>query len=226
MAQLFHPASNVIARVTIFGVLALITGTGLLAWEIEKSPYITKQGEPRPQPVAFSHEHHVRGLGVDCRYCHTSVEDSAFAGMPATKVCMSCHSQIWTNAPALEPVRASWRENKPIVWTRVHNLPGFVFFNHAIHVNKGVGCVTCHGEVDRMPLMWKEASLQMRWCLECHRDPVKSLRPREEVFNLHYQPSEDATRSGLPQQQLGKALVEEYHVRPRASLENCSTCHR
>ncbi|HZL33803.1 MAG TPA: cytochrome c3 family protein [Tepidisphaeraceae bacterium] len=226
MPQLFHPAMNTLAKATFFGSIALAAGAGLIGWNVERSSYMTRQGDPRPQPVPFSHQHHVRGLGIDCRYCHNSVEDSSFAGMPATKVCMTCHSQIWVNAPLLQPVRDSWSQNKPIVWTRVHNLPGFVFFDHSIHVNKGVGCVTCHGEVDGMPLMWKESSLQMEWCLECHREPERALRPRSEIFNLHYDPQKDANRGNPTQLELGLKLKEQYHILPRQQLQNCSTCHR
>ncbi|HWE01289.1 MAG TPA: cytochrome c3 family protein [Tepidisphaeraceae bacterium] len=226
MAQLFHPAMNVIAKTSIFGVVILVAGAGMVAWNIEKSPYITNQGQIVHQPIPFSHEHHVRGLGIDCRYCHTSVEDSAFAGMPATKVCMTCHSQIWTNAALLQPVRDSWRNNTPIAWNRVHNLPGFVFFDHSIHVNKGVGCVTCHGQVDEMPLMWKASSLQMEWCLDCHRRPENHLRPRDEVFNLHYSAEQDPKHPGATQESLGQELKIQYHLLPRQQMQNCSTCHR
>ncbi|MDB5329302.1 MAG: quinol:cytochrome c oxidoreductase pentaheme cytochrome subunit [Phycisphaerales bacterium] len=226
MPQLFHPATNTIARVSIFGTIFLTAGLGWMAWGYERSSYITRQGDVRPQPVPFSHEHHVRGLGIDCRYCHTSVEDSYFAGLPATKVCMTCHSQMWTNAPLLQPVRDSWVNNRPISWTRVHNLPGFVYFNHSIHVNKGVGCVSCHGEVDGMPLMWKASSLQMEWCLECHREPERVLRPRDEVFNLHYDPARDPKHPGETQLTLGRKLKEQYHLLSREQLQNCSTCHR
>jgi hypothetical protein len=226
MAQLFHPAANTIAKMSFPGIVILAGAAGLLGWGIETSPYITRQGEVRPQPIVFSHQHHVGGLGIDCRYCHSSVEDSSFAGLPATKVCMTCHSQIWTNAELLQPVRDSWRENKPIVWTRVHSLPGFVYFDHSIHVNKGVGCATCHGEVDAMPLMWKAERLQMQWCLNCHRHPQQELRPRSEVFNLHYEPGNDSAHRGASQESLGRELAEEYRLRPKQGLENCSTCHR
>jgi len=171
------------------------------------------------QPVPFSHEHHVGGLGIDCRYCHDSVTQSSFAGLPATKVCMTCHSQLWTNAAILAPVRESWRTGTPLAWTRVHSLPGYVYFDHSIHVAKGVGCTTCHGPVDRMPLMYQAATLQMRWCLDCHRDPAKYLRPREDVFSTTYAPPAD-------QERLGPELAERYHVRDVQSLTNCSTCHR
>jgi hypothetical protein len=226
MAQLFHPAMNSIARASIAGGLVLLYCLGQVGWNVQKSPMITRQGEVRPQPVPFSHQHHVGGLGIDCRYCHTSVETSPFAGLPATKVCMTCHSQIWTNAAILQPVRDSWKNNTPIVWTRVHNLPGFVFFDHSIHVNKGIGCVSCHGKVDEMPLMWKEKSLQMEWCLQCHRDPEKALRPRDEVFNLHYDPAQDPAHPGATQASLGHELMDQYHILSKQQLQSCSTCHR
>ena len=156
-------------------------------------------GVRRPQPVPFSHQHHVAGLGIDCRYCHTSVETSSFAGIPPTKTCMNCHAQIWTNAALLEPVRESYKTGKSLVWTRVNDLPDFAYFNHSIHINKGVGCNTCHGPVDRMPLMYNQASLQMEWCLECHRAPEKNLRPRDQVFNMRYeQPSAAGMASTRP----------------------------
>ena len=155
-------------------------------------------------------------MGVDCRYCHTSVETSATAGIPPTKTCMNCHSQIWNQSPTLEPVRASFRTGHSIEWTRVHDLPDFAYFNHSAHVNKGVGCTTCHGPVDRMPLMWQYASLQMEWCLDCHRNPEKYVRPKEEVFSVAWQPPAD-------QIEQGRALVKAYDIQTRTS---CSTCHR
>ena len=186
-----------------------------------------------PQPVAFSHAHHVGQLGIDCRYCHTSVETSSFAGIPPTKTCMNCHSQIWTNAELLEPVRASFKSGESLQWTRVNQLPDFVFFNHSIHINKGVGCNTCHGPVDQMPLMYQQESLQMEWCLSCHRVPEKNLRPRDQVFNMRYQqPTDEANavvvdgKSFTDQLSLGKALVEKYHVRGVRDITSCSTCHR
>ena len=218
MAQIFHPAMNVVSRASIFGFVFILGFVGWVGATLDRSPYTTDQGVVKDQPVPFSHEHHVGGLGIDCRYCHTSVEQSRFAGMPATKTCMTCHSVIWTNAQLLEPVRQSWAKAEPIPWVRVHNLPDFVYFNHAIHVNKGVGCSTCHGPVDKMPLMYQYASLQMEWCLECHRAPEKYLRPRSEVFNMAYVPPPD-------QRDLGAKLVENYHVR-KEQLTNCSVCHR
>ncbi|MGA2459434.1 MAG: cytochrome c3 family protein, partial [Terriglobales bacterium] len=164
-------------------VLTVLAAAGVFwVWvQFERSPYITYAGVRKSQPVPFSHKHHVTGLGIDCRYCHTSVEQSSFAGIPPTKTCMNCHAQIWTNAAYLEPVRESFRAGRSLQWTRVNQLPDYVYFNHSIHVNKGVGCNTCHGPVDQMPLMYQYASLQMEFCLECHRAPEKYLRPREQV---------------------------------------------
>ena len=158
------------------------------------------------------------GLGLDCRYCHTTVEKGAFAGIPPTETCMTCHSQLYTEAPLLEPVRASYRDNTPIEWNRVHDLPDFVYFNHSIHLSKGIGCQTCHGQVDQMPLMWKVNSLNMEWCIECHKNPAQFIRPRDQVFNMNYQPPSD-------QESFGKQLVAEYEVETR-QLTNCSICHR
>jgi hypothetical protein len=170
------------------------------------------------QPVPFSHLHHVRQLGIECRYCHTSVEESSFAGIPPTETCMTCHSQVWTEAALLEPVRASFRTGEPLQWNRVNNVSDFVYFNHSIHVNKGIGCETCHGEVDRMPLTWKSKTLFMEWCLECHRQPEKFIRPAEKVFTMGY---------GLPanHDQLAQQLVADYGIEV-GRLDDCSICHR
>jgi hypothetical protein len=186
----------------------------------------------RPQPAPFSHQHHVAALGIDCRYCHTSVEKSSFAGIPPTNTCMNCHKQIWTGAPMLEPVRESFRSGESLVWNRVNDLPDFVYFDHSIHINKGVGCNTCHGPVDRMPLMYNQASMQMEWCLDCHRAPAKYLRPREQVFNMRYeQPSTDTPvtvdgKQYTDQLMLGIDLVSKYHLRTVTDITSCSTCHR
>jgi hypothetical protein len=216
MAQIFHPSFNSLSRLSIVfgGVLAGAALLGIL--QIGRSPYVTRAQETREQPVPFSHKHHVSGLGLDCRYCHTSVETSAFAGIPPTKTCMTCHSQIWADSPMLEPVRESYRTDESIEWLRLHDLADFVYFNHSIHVNKGVGCDTCHGPVNDMPLMWKEKTLQMEWCLECHREPERFVRPREEVFNYEWVPPTD-------QLTLGRELVEKYDIQ---RLDNCSVCHR
>jgi hypothetical protein len=219
MPRVFDRRMNVISRWSLLAVPLLLVLIGVVAWAVDYSPYLTEQGVPQVQPVLFSHQHHVGGLGIDCRYCHTSVQDSGFAGVPPTKTCMTCHSQIWTNAGLLEPVRQSWRTGEPIRWRRVNNLPNYVYFNHSIHVAKGVGCVTCHGPVDEMPLTWQAATLRMGWCLDCHKDPAKYLRPREEVFNLHYKQPEN-------QEAFGKELEKRYHVRPHQAMIDCYTCHR
>src|SRR5262245_48318851 len=207
MPQIFHRSTNALSRLTIFGgVFVLI----VVAWAwggIIRSPYVSDQFEAREQPLQFSHEHHVSGLGIDCRYCHTSVEDSGFAGIPSTKTCMSCHSQIWTSAPMLEPVRASWRTGQPIRWTRVHDLPDYAYFDHSIHVAKGVGCASCHGDVQNMALTFKANTLHMSWCLGCHREPAKFVRPRDQVFNMDWHPP-----VGTRQEQLGQDLVREYGI--------------
>jgi hypothetical protein len=216
MPQIFHPSTNTISRLTIFGGAILVVGLVAALAAINKSAYITEAGVARSQPVPFSHKHHVGDDGIDCRYCHTSVEDSSFAGIPSTKICMNCHSQIWADSPILAPVRESFRTGKSLEWTRVHNLPGFVYFDHSIHVHKGVGCVTCHGRVDQMPLMWREHSLYMEWCLECHRNPERFVRPREHVFSMDWQPPSD-------QLALGEKLVQQYKIE---TLTSCSVCHR
>src|SRR5947199_9972159 len=182
MPQVFNRGANGLARMSLVILGLVVTSLALTLNELQRSPYVTKQGERLEQPVPFSHQHHVTGLGIDCRYCHTSVETSSFAGIPPTKTCMNCHSQIWTNARLLEPVRASYRSGESLQWTRVNQLPDFVFFNHSIHLNKGVGCNTCHGPVDLMPFMYQQESLQMEWCISCHRAPEGNMRPRDQVF--------------------------------------------
>ena len=169
MAQIFHPSTNTISRVTIYGALFIIAFGSWVAWEVNQSPYYTEAKLPLEQPVPFSHKHHANELGIDCRYCHTSVETSSFAGLPPTSTCMTCHSQIWTNSAMLEPVRASYQTDRSLEWARVNSLPGFVYFNHSIHVKKGIGCTTCHGQVGEMPITWKEHTLYMRWCIDCHK---------------------------------------------------------
>jgi hypothetical protein len=219
MAQIFHPSTNTISRVSIFGALFIAAALLWFLLAVERSSYVTQAGVVREQPVPFSHQHHVSGLGIDCRYCHTSVEESSFAGIPATEVCMNCHSQIWAESPMLAPVRESFRTGRSIPWTRVHNLPDFTYFNHSIHVQKGVGCVTCHGRVDQMPLMWQAQSLQMEWCLECHRAPERYVRPVEHVFDMDWEPPED-------QLTLGRKLVQAYGIAGPDLLTSCSVCHR
>ncbi len=218
MPQIFHPAMNSFSKATIFGG-AFIIAAAAFAWDrINRSAYVTEADVVREQPVPFSHEHHVGGLGIDCRYCHTTVEKSAFAGMPATEICMSCHSQIWKDSPMLEPVRRSFKTGKPLHWARVHDLPDFVYFNHSIHVAKGIGCESCHGRVDKMPLMRRAHTLQMGWCLDCHGHPEQHIRDRAQVYEFGKLP---ATTNG----DKGPELVEKYRI-DTGQLQDCWICHR
>jgi len=219
MSQVFHRSTNTISRVSIFGAIFFIAGLGWVLDTISRSAYVTQAHTVRVQPVPFSHRHHVGGEGFDCRYCHTSVETSSFAGIPPTRTCMNCHSQLWADSPMLEPVRDSFRTGKPLEWVRVHDLPEFVSFNHSIHLAKGVGCSTCHGRVDLMPLTWQESSLQMNWCMDCHKNPLPVLRPRDRVFDMEWEPPEN-------QLEVGAALAKEYDIQPEKVLTSCSTCHR
>lgn len=216
MPQIFSRTANIVSKASLVAVLGGVAILGGVLYAIMMSPYYTNVNVTREQPVPFSHKHHAGELGIDCRYCHTSVEKSSFAGVPPTQTCMTCHSQIWTNAPMLEPVRQSYRDNKSLSWTRVNALPDYVYFNHSIHVAKGVGCTTCHGQVAEMPLMYKANTLYMGWCLDCHRQPEKYVRPKSEVFNPNYVAPPN-------QMELGAKLVKENHIQ---SLQSCSTCHR
>lgn len=216
MAQVFHRSTNMIARITILGGALLVGVLSAGLYGLALSPWYTDVRVAPLQPVPFSHRHHAGELGIDCRYCHTSVEKSSFAGVPPTQTCMTCHSQIWTNAAMLEPVRESYRTNKSLSWTRVNALPEFVYFDHSIHVSKGVGCTTCHGPIAQMPLTYREGTLYMSWCLNCHRQPENYVRPKSEVFNPFYEAPKDHLEKG-------KELVAEYKIK---SLQNCSTCHR
>jgi hypothetical protein len=192
MAQIFDRSSNALARMSLVLTGLIVIALGVTLDQLQRSPWVTRQGQRPDQPVPFSHKHHVQGLGLQCQYCHTTVEKSSYAGIPPTRTCMNCHAQIWTNAQLLEPVRHSWATNESIVWTKVHDLPDYVFFNHSIHVNKGIGCATCHGRVDQMPLMYMQNTLQMEWCLDCHRNPAKNLRPTSEIYNMVWEkPSGD-----------------------------------
>ncbi len=240
MSQIFHRSANTLAKSSIVAAILLVGGLLWAALEMQRSPYYTYAGVARMQPVPFSHQHHVAGLGIDCRYCHTSVETSGFAGIPPTKTCMNCHSQIWTNSPMLEPVRESYATGKSLVWTRANDLPDFVYFDHSIHINKGVGCNSCHGPVDKMPLMYNYGSLQMEWCLNCHRAPEKYLRPHkvqgstdDQIFNMAYEQPTELKPVVLPdgqkftsQDDLGKYLVKANHLRTVRDITSCNTCHR
>jgi hypothetical protein len=226
MAQIFHRSFNTLSKVSIYGAVFLLAGAGWALAVFVRSSYATNLGLTRNQPVPFSHQHHVNELGIDCRYCHTSVEDSHFAGIPPTKTCMNCHAQIWVGSEMLAPVRESYSSDKSIPWQRVHKLGEFCYFNHSIHVAKGVGCVTCHGRVDRMPLVWQEQSLLMEWCLDCHRQPEKYVRPREQVFSMTWGPSQETNpETGRPHTQdtLGPELVQKYNIKSKIS---CNACHR
>jgi len=217
-------------------LVLVVLAVGGLFWvlaQLERTPYITMAGVRKSQPVPFSHQHHVTGLGIDCRYCHTSVEQSSFAGIPPTKTCMNCHAQIWTNAAYLEPVRESFRSGRSLEWTRVNQLPNYVYFNHSIHIHKGVGCNTCHGPVDQMPLMYQYASLQMEFCPRLPPQYREISAPRaNKCFNMRYeQPStgEPVIVNGTAysdQEKLGSALKEQYKVRSVKDITSCNTCHR
>ena len=216
MSQIFNRSANQIAR---FSLVGGALAAGLVAWVgllLLRSDFVTGANANVTQPVQFSHAHHVGGLGIDCRYCHTTVDSARFANIPPTKTCMNCHSQIWLTSSYLEPVRESFRTGQSLVWNRVHDLPDFVYFNHSVHVKKGVGCETCHGRIDKMAGIFQANSLQMEWCVTCHRAPEQFLRPREAVYQMGYQPAGD-------QLTIGRDLVKKYDVK---SLTSCSTCHR
>jgi hypothetical protein len=290
MAQIFDRSSNALARMSLVLTGLIVIALGVTLDQLQRSPWVTRQGQRADQPVPFSHKHHVQGLGIQCQYCHTSVEKSSYAGIPPTKTCMNCHAQIWTNAELLEPVRHSWATGESITWTKVHDLPDFVYFSHEIHVNKGIGCSSCHGRVDEMPIMYQQNTLQMEWCLNCHRNPAKNLRPTSEIYNMAWTgPSElkpewcavkQSSKTGTPtaqdvtctaadpssntggqlaslqmlpvalhgqaasdtggvavpavlnyqkftsQEEMGKFLGEQYHIRTPHELSSCEVCHR
>ncbi len=292
MAQVFDRSSNALARASLVLTGLIVIALGVALNSLQRSPWVTRQGQRPDQPVPFSHKHHVEGLGLQCQYCHTSVEKSSYAGIPPTKTCMNCHSQIWTNAQLLEPVRQSWATGESIQWIKVHDLPDYVYFNHEIHVNKGIGCSSCHGRVDEMPLMYQENTLQMEWCLNCHRNPGVNLRPTSQIYNMAWTgPSTDKpvwctatvntdgtsvptaqgvncvmkdpnaaggnnvaqnempavgashapgmTTAPMPvavlpvnyvkftgQNDLGKYLTAQYHIRTANELSSCEVCHR
>jgi hypothetical protein len=219
MPQLFHRRADTFARLALYGGLTLPAGLLWVCLVYTRSSYGTDAGVVRKQPIPFSHEHHVGILGIDCRYCHTSVEQSSFAGFPPTKTCMNCHSQMWVGSEMLAPVRDSYHNGEPLRWRRVYNLPGFVYFDHSIHVQKGVGCSTCHGHIDEMPLTYQVPSLLMEWCLDCHRAPEKHLRPRAAVFDMKWEEPPD-------QLERGRELAKEYDLRDTRYLTTCSVCHR
>jgi hypothetical protein len=219
MSQVFPKSANAWSKASIIALVFVLLGVGWLVLTLQRSDFVTGANNFVTQPVQFSHQHHAGGIGIECRYCHTSVEVSPSAGIPPTKTCINCHSQIWNTSPYLEPVRASFRDDKPLNWVRVHDLPDFVYFNHSIHVGNGVGCETCHGRVDRMPLMIQKKSLQMEWCLDCHRDPSRYVRPLDQITTMGYVPAK-------AQEELGPELVRLYKIADKEHLTNCSVCHR
>jgi len=214
---IFGPRANLFMNAVLAVGAALFILLLLLVWVVPVMGYNTQVGYAPNQPVPYSHQHHVSGLGIDCRYCHTTVEISQNAGMPSTAICMTCHSQVWTNAPMLAPDRQSLARNIPIRWSRVYTLPDYVYFDHSIHVAKGVGCTECHGPIGDMPLTYKAATLYMSWCLSCHRDPAPHLRPRDQVFNPHWHRGRDTPS--------GKQLMAAYHIHTE-TLSDCGVCHR
>lgn len=220
MGQYFRPNANLLSRISIFGVILLAIEGIFILGVYFRSNYFRQVHIAIQQPVAFSHQIHNDVLGIDCRYCHTSVSKSSFASIPPTETCMTCHSQVAVDSPKLQPVRDSWATGQPVVWTKVHDLPDFVYFNHSIHVNKGVGCTTCHGQINQMTTVWQQQPLYMGWCLNCHRNPEKYLRPREEVYNMNY-----VAPQGAEQLALGQSLVQQYDIH-KSQLTNCAICHR
>jgi hypothetical protein len=219
MPPIFPPRSNTFARASIVvGLLVLALLVGLLVWWLH-SPTFNMVGVTVPQPVPFPHSFHISIVGLDCRYCHDSVEKSSFAGMPPTETCMSCHSQVALNNAKLQPVRDSWATGQPIQWNRVNKVPDYVYFDHHIHIAKGVGCESCHGRVDQMGTDVKANTFYMAWCLDCHRNPEKFVRPLDQVYSMGYKPAGD-------QKTIGLQLIKENNIKPAFELMNCSTCHR
>ena len=216
MAQIFDRSSNALARASLVLTGLIVIALGVTLDELQRSPWVTRQGQRPDQPVPFSHKHHVMGLGLQCQYCHTTVEKSSYAGIPPTKTCINCHAQIWTNAMLLEPVRRSWATNQSVVWTKVHDLPDYAYFNHSAHVNKGVSCVVCHGRIDQMDVVHQVQPLSMSWCLDCHNNPAKNIRDRKLITNLAWHPDGDPVENG-------RKFMEMYHVNTRT---DCNTCHR
>ncbi len=214
MAQLFGPQSNWIARALLLSLPVLFISGLIVAGAIDRSDYMTDRNSLVEQPIPFSHKHHVGQLGLDCRYCHTQVEQSAAALLPSSEICLTCHVQIWKDAPLLQPIRKA----EPIHWQKVTKLPEFVYFNHSIHVQKGIGCVSCHGDVSSMSLTRLIHPMTMEFCLNCHRAPERFVRPQEQVFSAAAAPL-----SRADQEKLGSELVERYGIQKKVS---CVTCHR
>jgi hypothetical protein len=212
---LFPPWTNTVIRLVLLCLfLGVAGGIGFLMLYV-RSPLHTNQFEPVSQPIEFDHRHHVADDGIDCRYCHTTVDKAASAGFPPTEICMGCHGQVWNQSPMLDPVRESYFADKSLLWNKVHDLPDFAYFNHAIHVNKGVGCVSCHGRVDLMAEVYPVSPMTMGWCLDCHRDPTPHLRPRQFITSMTWKPDDPIAT--------GKLVAQKNAVHTRTS---CTTCHR
>jgi hypothetical protein len=222
MGQLFRRKLNTFAQISLIGIVLIFSSIGIFLVSFKWSTWESEVNIPIDQPVPFSHQHHVSELGIDCRYCHTSVTKSAFAGLPPTHTCMTCHSQIWHEAPMLKPVRDSYEQNRPLQWNRVHRLPKYVYFDHSVHVNKGIGCTSCHGQIKDMPLTWKTRTFYMRDCLTCHREPERYIRPKNRVFDS---PWMEKWRPPQNQLELGTQLVRDHNI-PKHRLTDCYTCHR
>jgi hypothetical protein len=216
MGPLFPRWSNTVFGL-VAGVLLISPALGLTALMLYvRTPWHSNEGFPVGQPVQFDHRHHVSDDGIDCRYCHTAVDKSPSAGIPPTALCMSCHAQIWNQSPLLAVIRTSFFTDMPVRWNRVHGLPDYVYFNHSAHVNKGVGCVSCHGRVDQMPQVLQVQALTMGFCLGCHRDPEPNLRPQDQITSTTWKPEGDP-------KELGRKLAAAYDVKTRV---DCITCHR
>ena len=220
MAQIFSPAADTWFRAFAVLIVGGVVGGTLFASGFARSTYENRVGWHVDQPVPFSHQHHAGDLKIDCRFCHAEVERSWNAGFPSTHTCMTCHSQIWTGAPVLAPVRQSLAENKPIVWQRVSGLPDYVYFNHAIHIGRGVPCVACHGRIDKMPMTARGEPFKMRFCLGCHRDPAPRLKPRDQVTRMDW-----SGWTAKDQKVFGRAAMAAYHLDPKR-MTDCSLCHR
>jgi cytochrome c7-like protein len=225
MPQIFSLRASLWFKTALIATPFILVVAGLAAYRFSYSSYATQVDMALDQPVPFSHQHHVGGLGIDCQYCHTTVTKTADAGMPDTETCMTCHSQIWTEAKVLQPVRESLSSHIPIRWTRVHNLADYVYFDHSIHINKGISCTKCHGDVESMPILGKKVTLQMGWCLECHRHPALAFHPPNtlfqpiQVFTLNWRIDADPSAKRL----LATQLANIPSVR---QLTDCTTCHR
>ncbi len=222
MRQLFSPGADAVLRLVIWGTFVVIVTICVLLYGYARGDYVGDNfgaGVAPEQPVPFSHKHHSGELGIDCRYCHTQVENYATAGLPPTHTCMTCHSQIWTGSPMLAPVRDSLAKDEPLHWQRVNRLPDYVYFNHSIHIAKGVGCSSCHGAVDTMQLTYAAHSFRMEFCLSCHRAPQNFLRPVSEIYNMQWTPPADQSARGA-------AMIKAYHILGPERLTDCSICHR